>query len=68
MVRMIHLTLVGGLVALFFLLIPASILDSLEPNWTWLVLYIIIISVIIIIIIIIIIHQPSTPENLNELG
>lgn len=34
-IRMIHLTLVGGLVALFFLFIPASILDSLEPNWTW---------------------------------
>ena len=37
MIRLLHLTLVCCLIALFFLLIPASILDSLEPNWTWLV-------------------------------
>jgi len=34
-IRLLHLSLVGGVVALLILLIPASILDSLEPNWTW---------------------------------
>ena len=34
-IRLIHLSLVGSFVVLIFLLIPASILDSLEPNWTW---------------------------------
>lgn len=34
-IRCMHLCLVGGLVVTLFLALPASILDTLEPQWSW---------------------------------
>jgi len=34
-IRLAHLALVGGILATIFLLLPASLLNSLEPAWSW---------------------------------